>query len=130
MAQLGGDCDSKIQRCRGLTEGATEEIEENKQGKLKRSRKTALTLNDLLDTVQTTDELSIGSGFTSKTNRPQGTLRYQPSANRDINSPHNDALFYFFLRNLDELLADFKSSSVDEYDSDSTQAFTIGVRPL
>lgn len=130
MAQLGGDSDSKTHRCRGLTEGATEEVEENNQGKLKRSRKTALTLGDLLETVQKTDELSIGSGFTTGTNRPQGTLRYQPSVNRDINSPHNDALFYFFLRNLDELLADFKSSSADEDDSESTQAFTIRVRPL
>lgn len=123
MAQLGGDSDSKIQRCRGLTEGASEEVEETNQGRLKRSRKTALNFNDLFDTVQKTDELSIGSGFTTKTESPQ--RRYQPSVNRDINNPHNDALFYFFLRNLDELLNDFKGR---EDCSVSTTA--IDVRPL
>ena len=121
MAQLGGDSDSRPIRCRGLTEGASEEVEESTQGRLKRSRKTALNLNDLFDTVQKTDELSIGSGFTTKTERPQG--RYQPSVNRDVTSPHNDALFYFFLRNLDELLADFS-------DEDSVSTPAIEVRPL
>lgn len=122
MAQLGGDHDSKLQRCRGLTEGATEEVEENKQNKLRRSKKTVLNFNDLFDNNQMTDDLSIGSGLKQGRESSQGSVRYQPSANMDINSPHNDALFYFFLRNLDELLSDFKCRGTDEESSGSTLA--------
>jgi hypothetical protein len=49
-------------------------------------------------------------------------MKYQPLVNRDITSPHNDALFYFFLRNLDELFSGFKSRGTDEESSTSTRA--------
>ena len=69
-----------------------------------------------------TDDLSVGSGLIQGRERSQVSMKSQPLVNRDITSPHNDALFYFFLRNLDELLSGFKSTGTDEESSTSTRA--------
>lgn len=92
-ASLGAEDCPRLTRCRGLTDGEHDDITE--PPKLKRSKRCMLSFDDKFDDELTESQATV---------KP---LSSKFSATRDKESPHNDALFYFFLRNLDEVLASF-----------------------
>jgi len=96
QASLGANDCGKVSRCRGLTVEIEDDGAIEQPPRLKRSKRNMhLTVDDQL--------------FTDPEPTCSAISLEKFNFNRDKESPHNDALFYFFLRNLDELLASFSN---------------------